>query len=751
MLAKTNLILLLVIAVFFTACAPGNGSFEFTEEDDVFVLSTSNYRLRIEKNGFRYGFERPDGEVIVPPHTESGLQIGRQDEALSAVRQASLVERNDEGVVLEVETENGISARVQIQPGPDRVRLAVDPEQEGYYDIVGRTGGISPAYGLSDHAAYGRDRVELTGYENETFSAAHTRGGRIRLISNFVVFPRQGFAEINVEPRTKIIRVTEDENAQGSRGVEEMPALYYFIGPPKTLYREYLEVRNAHGYKVFKPKYEMFGVGWEAWGALAWDTREETVRKDVTRYLEEGYPLRWMIIGSGFWPRHDSTLHTTTSFGMWDENLYPEPKEMIDYFHERGLKVLIGLRIAFIPGGPFTEEGVERGYFLRENGEQKPFKIGFPRPPVYLLDTQNPEAVDWYLNLTQKWMDYGIDGFKEDLYGYRPDAIQRDDMIDPVNERMMERGILVMGRNGYLGSPADIHRYNDFNFNQSQDRGPINGLTLAYSGFPYVYPDIIGGTLAQSEYRADMANALSQNWAKQYMMRYARYASVNPSMSVGYGPWNFEDEQVNQVVLESARLHERLLPYIYDAALDAYETGFPYSMTPLPLAYPDDPGVYHLADTTRRSYQWMLGESLMAVPLYGDDYAVADSRDVYLPEGVWIDYDTGETYEGPVELKNYALPVEKTPLFIGGKGIVVEQQGEELQAFVYPVGKTVTMDFTHPSGQHSSIEVSQTFSAEDSVQVFADGIDTPVETHRNKGAVVFTLSPGKNYRVERVQ
>ena len=59
------------------------------------------------------------------------------------------------------------------------------------------------------------------------------------------------------------------------------------------------------------PKYEWFGVGWEAWGALAWDTNQRTVIENVSRYLDLGFPLRWMVIGSGFWPRHEPRFHAT--------------------------------------------------------------------------------------------------------------------------------------------------------------------------------------------------------------------------------------------------------------------------------------------------------------------------------------------------------------------------------------------------------------------------------------------------------
>lgn len=67
--------------------------------------------------------------------------------------------------------------------------------------------------------------------------------------------------------------------------------------------------------------------------------------------------------------------------------------------------------------------------------------------------------------------------------------------------------------------------------------------------------------------------------------------------------------------------------------ITAYETGFPAAMTPAPLAYPDDPATYGLANRTTRQYEWSLGPSSLAAPLFGNDFDTAETRDVYLPEG----------------------------------------------------------------------------------------------------------------------
>lgn len=733
---------------------------EVSDEEDAVLIKTEHYSLHIEKEGFRYGFLDPQGKEIVAPHPESGLQLAISGETPGAVTASRLVKQGKDQVLFEVETADGIKAEVRIWLQPHALKMQVEPEKEGNYSIITGTKGLGPVYGLADHAAFGSgrwDRSRRAGTDLSGFRADTLKGHR--MISNFAIFPRQGFAEVNMEPGVKMLRFTEEENLQGSLNVRSMPAFYYFIGSPEEIYQAFLDARNAEGYTVYKPKYAWFGVGWEAFGALAWRTNQESVTENINEYLDLGFPLEWMVVGSGFWPsgkgefdehgtpygsetisEEAKKLQATTSFGMWDKKLYPDPEGMIGYFHDKGLIFTIGLRIGFIPGGPFTAEGLSKDYYIHdENGKPKLFTIGFPRTPVYLLNSHQPAAVDWYVQLCKKWLDYGVDGFKEDLFGF-PQTLP-DDLIDPVNEALMDEGVYIMGRNAYLGSPADMHRYNDFNYNQFQDRGPINGLAYAYSGFPYVYPDIIGGTgLATGRFGDEPDSTLGA-----YLMRYAQYAALHPSMSFGYGPWNF-DEEVTRVCLEAARLHDRLQPYIYSNAIKAYNTGFPYPMTPLPLAYPEDPEVYGLADTTRRSYQWLIGESLLATPLYGDDYATAQRRDVYLPEGTWIEYDNGEVHKGPVTLEDYPLPVGKTPLFVGGNGIVIEEIDGELMARIYPVTTQANTVFYDQEGEVlGRISIENPDWEQVKIQDKTSGKEVASSVSRH--AREFKLEPGHEYIV----
>ena len=701
------------------------------DEGGVITITGANYRLAILKKGFRYSLARPDGVVILPPHASSGLVFSG-----GAVVDTALQKDG----ALEVVNDQGGKATVEIEAADHHIRFSVKP-QTGTGITMRTGGGSTPAYGLADHAAFARTTTEVSGYGDDSFRAQESPGHK-RMVSPFVIFPSQGVSVINMEPGRKLIHVTADELAQGSQDAGAMPALYYFIGTPQEIYAAFLKARNREGYSVFKPKYEFFGVGWEAFGALGWKTNEKTVTENVERYLSLGYPLKWMVVGSGFWPNEDPNLCATTSFGLWDKVRYPDPKRFIDRFKREGLKVFLGLRISFIQDGPYSAEGGAKGYFLKENGKAKAYKIAFPKLPAYLLDGSNPEAVKWYVGLCQKWLDFGVDGFKEDLFGYGPGRM-RDGNIDAVNRVLMDKGVFLMGRNNFIGSACDTHRIEDFNFDQIQDRGPINCLAFSYSGFPYSYPDITGGTFGEQRHMPPLDSGRMQ----KYMMRAAQFDSVCPSMAVGMGPWNVGSAQVEKVMLAAAQLHDRILPYIYSAAVDAYETGFPWTMAPLPLVFPGDPSVHGRENTTVRGYQWMLGPSLLACPLYGDDYETSETRDVYLPEGQWMDYDTGRKYQGPTLLKGFALPCGKTPLFVGGKGVVIENGPV---AVVYSVASQGTVyQFTERDGKtRSTIKVDN--AKWDNLVVTDTSTEQPVVFARdaNTGAVRFPIVPGHDYELK---
>jgi alpha-D-xyloside xylohydrolase len=83
-------------------------------------------------------------------------------------------------------------------------------------------------------------------------------------------------------------------------------------------------------------------------------------------------------------------------------------------------------------------------------------------------------------------------------------------------------------------------------------------------------------------------------------------------------------------------LKYRLMPYVYAQAKDCSDHGLPM-VRALFVEYPDDPGSWNVDD------EYLFGSSLLVAPLMEEGLT---ARNVYLPPGTWIDYQTGKSYAG---------------------------------------------------------------------------------------------------------
>ncbi|WP_417887935.1 glycoside hydrolase family 31 protein [Zunongwangia sp.] len=132
-------------------------------------------------------------------------------------------------------------------------------------------------------------------------------------------------------------------------------------------------------------------------------------------------------------------------------------------------------------------------------------------------------------------------------------------------------------------------------------------------------------------------------------------------------PWNY-GEEAQKIFKQYDDFRYSLIPYIYSTAYQNHKTGMPL-MRALVLDYQEDPNVYEITD------QYLFGESMMICPVVTKG---AKTRVVYLPEGEWTNYWTGETFKGKQYL-NVLCPIEEMPIFIKSGAIIPSQ---EVQQFV---------------------------------------------------------------------
>jgi alpha-D-xyloside xylohydrolase len=78
------------------------------------------------------------------------------------------------------------------------------------------------------------------------------------------------------------------------------------------------------------------------------------------------------------------------------------------------------------------------------------------------------------------------------------------------------------------------------------------------------------------------------------------------------------------------------MPYVYAQARDSSARGLPM-VRALFVEYPDDPGSWSIED------EYLFGSEILVAPLLESG---STGRNVYLPPGQWIDYQSGRSYAG---------------------------------------------------------------------------------------------------------
>lgn len=367
----------------------------------------------------------------------------------------------------------------------------------------------------------------------------------------------------------------------------------------------------------------------------------------------------------------------------WDRQAFPEPERFAADLHRQGLKLSVWQHPYLSVESDLYAEGAAKGYFARKpDGSVYVIDYGLSlstlpggvtqiassetswNAPVAIIDLTHPEAVAWYKALMRAALQTGIDAFKTDFGEDIPaDALFANGMtgaemhnlypllynqvVFEVTEEVRGAGV-VWGRSGYAGSqryptcwsgdPACTWDSLAFTL-----RG---GLSLGLSGVPFWSNDIGG-------YRGHPSPELYIRWAQFGLLcSHARCHGETQRQ-----PWFFGQEAA-AIFRRYARLRYQLFPYLYSCAHEAARTGLPV-LRAMPLAFPDDPNTYD------KDLQFMLGPWLLLAPIYDE----SGKRSVYLPAGRWIDYWSGQTYDGPANITVHAA-LDALPLYARGGAIV---------------------------------------------------------------------------------
>lgn len=327
----------------------------------------------------------------------------------------------------------------------------------------------------------------------------------------------------------------------------------------------------------------------------------------------------------------------------WDPDTFPDPEAMLRRYKDRGLHICVWINPYVAQDSPLFAEGVAKGYFiLKTNGDV--WQTDMWQAGMAILDVTCPEARKWYCSHLERILDMGVDCLKTDFGERIPvSGVKFYDGSDPLhmhnyytqmyNQMVFElleehRGkgeAVLFARSATAGGQQfPCHWGGDNTANYLSMAETLRaGLSLAHSGFGFWSHDISG-------FEQTAPAPVYKRWAQFGLM--SSHSRLHGSVSYRV-PWLFDDE-ASEVLEKFTRLKNRLMPYLYGAAVQAHETGVPM-MRPMMLEFPGDITA-QMADR-----QYMFGPDILVAPVF-DDHEV----DFYLPAGRWINILDGHELDG---------------------------------------------------------------------------------------------------------
>lgn len=375
----------------------------------------------------------------------------------------------------------------------------------------------------------------------------------------------------------------------------------------------------------------------------------------------------------------------------WNKELFPNPGALIRDLERDGFKTVVindpGVKYQPDSDYPVLHEGLESKYFAVKTDGQIFHGYAWA-DRSFFPDFLQPEARQWWGNLQKAYTDVGVAGIWNDMnepsianrpFGDGGDKIwfPLDTPQGPTDERtthaethnlygqMMARACregldrlrshsrsFVLTRSGAAG----IQRWSAVWTGDNQSLWEYLEMSLpqlcnlGLSGIPFVGADIGG-------FAGNATGELFARWM-QIGILYPMMRGHSMAGTEQHEPWIFGD-RVENICRQFLELRYRLLPYLYTLFWHSANAGAPI-LRPLLYHFPNDPKTYTLYD------QVFLGPYLMAAPIYRPG---VEHRAVYLPEGTWYDWWSGESYVGPTHILARA-PLEQMPLYVPAGAII---------------------------------------------------------------------------------
>ena len=419
----------------------------------------------------------------------------------------------------------------------------------------------------------------------------------------------------------------------------------------------------------------------------------DEVNEICDRLRNEHYPCDVIHLDTG-WFRTDWLCEW-----KFNPERFPDPKAFIKRLADNGYKVSLW-QLPYIASGAEQIEEAKTNKYISQPTKKEDSSTGGASNFSALdyagtIDFTYDKATDWYKNqLLKPLLEMGVKCIKTDFgenihMGHKYHAMEPERLNNiyallyqraayEVTQEVTGDGI-VWARSAWAGCQRyPLHWGGDSESSWAGMAGSLKGgLHFGLSGFAFWSHDVPGfhstPNFMNSPLREDVYVRWTQFGVFSSHMRY--HGSFKRE------PWHYPN--IAPIVKKWWKLRYQLMPYIIEQGELSCKSGYPM-LRALLMHHPHDRQCWHIDD------EYYFGSEFLVCPVMNSD----NHRDIYLPEGLWANFFTGERLEGGRWYYNVEVPLDEMPVFVRPGALIKLYPDEVDSTDDMDMSKVITIEIT---------------------------------------------------------
>lgn len=390
------------------------------------------------------------------------------------------------------------------------------------------------------------------------------------------------------------------------------------------------------------------------WWSRYWAYSQQEYIDLMDTFAEQGLPFTVATVDMDWHPSENLPDGADGWTGYtWNEALFPDHRAFLSALHERGMHVTLNVHPAL---------GVR---WFEAQYEEMARRVGIDpatKAPV-TFDLTNAEFINAYFDVVHKPYERdGVDFWWIDWQQGKKSAMDGLDPLWCLNhyhtlDIAREKTPLILSRYAGIGS----HRY---------PLGFSGDTHMTWKTLDY----LVGFTAKASNagyswWSHDIGGHMMGYKDNELFVRFVQFGVFSPINRLHSSKARALTKEITSytggtglIAREYLKLRHAMLPYLYTASCETSEQGLAL-IEPMYYAYPAEDEAYACEG------QYLFGRQMIAAPMTSKTRDGMSAKRVWLPDGVWTDFFTGDTYRGGWHEMH--RPLDTFPLLIKAGGFVV--------------------------------------------------------------------------------